>query len=1088
MIDKRLYDQILWRRGIELKSQSDTSEREASEAFPLSYGQLGIWFLQQLHPGDPIYNNPSAFLLKGRLDVALFEKSMARVVKMHPALRTGIKIVGDQLRQHIKPFAGFRVEHIDMSADHVSDEALEREVNRLASQGFDLLRDDFIRTYLLKKSDDEYIALINMHHIISDGWSKGVLLRDLSESYLQLSRGAGEVEEKRISYGAYVSDQRQYLTNGTGKAAEAFWWDYLAGAPKMLDLVPYQIRGNRQSGKGGIIGFDIDGAVYERIRNYCTEKRVTSFMFLLAVMNIFLYKISGQRDLLVGTPVAGRTRKAYENMVGLFVNSVVMRNTVNEKTAFESFLRDVKRNAIRVYANQEYPFNLLVEKLNPQRELSFHPVFQVMMQFDNAPLPPMRVGGLELTPMQVDTEIAQVDLSVTFWEQDGRLKGSFEYSSDLFDEDKIRCFIPYFQNLLREVVSDPTRAISAYKLLDKAGTQNVLYDWNRTETVRSGVSLLDRIKRNAREVPYDTAVIHGTAWIDYKTLLEKTEQAVAVLGKAVQDGSYIALFLESSIEYVIALLAVMASKAAAVPLDVTSPVKRVTAQLARLGDPVVITSRGQRNQLHDYTGPKLVFEDVLVAPASDAIKPAPAAAVEDDLLCCIFTSGSTGVPKGILLEHRSILNLVDSFIHSYNVTGRDCLMSVSGLASASFIGEIYPILCAGGTLVLPEMETLLDTGNFINCMRENNVSILSTVPSMISRINGTPGLQESLRLILSGGESLKYSDIDHIRGVKIANGYGLTESGICNTCKITQAGEGFEVSNIGKPLINNRVYILDDCLGPVPPYVTGEIFIGGEGLAREYLNDRALTEQRFLPDPFHQGRMLRTGDTGFFLPTGEVIFLGRMDRQVQVRGFRVELSEIEKCLRSYPRITDAVAVKSGHDYEEAFILAYYVTEDGQSAKQSEMVSFLRKSLPNYMIPKHFLRIGNVTYNANGKIDLNALPQWSGEKEEALFEKPQSEEEKKIYEVWTHSLGTERIDINDNFFDIGGHSLLLSQVHEQLKGLFDKKITIVDLFNYPTIKSLAEFISQKDSGDTSLSVFARARKQRQAFAKERDGRV
>lgn len=1081
MIKEDLYEKILRDRGIKVGAADESIEAADMTDYDLSAGQMGMWFLQQMKPDSPVYNNPSAMRLETKVNLKALNQAVYLLTREYETLRTGFRLDGGKPVQYIKESIDCKIREIDCIG--YEESSVRQKMNELASESFLLEEDALFRVYLLKVIEETQYILINIHHIISDGWSKGILLKKLSEIYSALvEEKPWNVSRKRTHYRDYVKWQTDWLTSEAGKQSLQYWEETLADRPTVLNLAPDKVREKIQSGKGGITEFFVKEETYNKLKDLCKNHSLSPFICLLSVMNIYLYKYTAQKDILIGTPIAGRSRQEFEDVSGFFVNSLVLRNKIDENQSFLSFAEKVKRSSVKAYQHQDTPFSLLVEKLNSVRELSYSPLFQVMMQFDNSPVPKMNMGNLTLKPVSLDTGVSQVDLSITFWEEERLLKGTFEWDSTLFDKDRIEDMIANFLNLLNSVIKQPEKAISSYQILPQEPYQKIVYGWNETACELPEKNVLEQLARNAEEGGSEIAVLHGMQSISYQELEEKTSQLSNVLKeKGVCKGRYVALCMESTIDYIIAVYGILKAGGILVPMDTTYPDKRIQSMMEALPDPLLITAKKNAIKLIRYKEQLHIIESLLIETAKEQEEVVQPQGL--DTLCVIFTSGSTGNPKGVELSYNSMKNLVESFAKSYDVTQEDHIMSISGIASASFIGEILPVISHGAMLVLPDMETVLNVELLGNYMKENKITILSTVPSMIGRLNQSNCLPECTRILLSGGESLLPSHVNQMKNVEIANGYGLTESGICNTYKLTKAEElGAErIADVGKPVINNMLYVLDKDKKPVPPFVLGDIYVGGISLAKGYLNQEELTRERFLENPFAEGRLLKTGDIGYFLPDGDLIFVGREDRQVQLRGFRIELGEIEKALESHTRVKEIAAVFLE---KEECLAVYYTTQIGTQITDSHVTHWLKEHLPVYMVPKYCISLDQMPYNQNGKIDYKNLPpvKEQEKKHEVLKEQPQTEKEKMIAKIWKKYLKIENIGINENFFDIGGHSLLLSQVFYELKQEIKTELMIVNLFQYPTIRQLAVYISKEQEEKDEIEVKERGEKQRNAYGK------
>lgn len=1094
MINEELYERILRERGIAPSQHKAIVQTGDKGPFGLSYAQHSIWFLQQLNPESSAYNNCSAVRIVGRLDEPCMRRAFAEIVRRHEILRVNYRM------EQGEPTAFLRDREVDFtlipweqSGKRVDDPAVLEFINELAGKVFDLESDPLIGFTLLRFSEEEYILVIRMHHIISDGWSKGVLLQEFTRIYdAWVQRKSYDEAPLRLQYSDYVKWQVGRTHDPRLAGDVKFWQDKLHGAPPLLELPTDKKRPSVISGRGSLTEFRFEADLYGQIESFCRQERISTFNFLLAIFKTLLFRYSGSEDLLVGTPVAGRNQSELEPLIGMFVNTVVIRTRAQGELTFREFVQEVKEETVQAFNHQEAPFGLLVEKLNPERERSYHPIFQTMFQFDNLPMPEMAAYGIRLLPMPLDIGIAQCDLSVSCWADQGELHGTFEYSSDLFTLGTVKRMISHFRQLTMSVLAQPQDSLGQLPILGEDETRMILTEWNQTDQRLPEVSFCWMIEQRAADTPDQCAVMQKEGPLSYREMNGQANRLAQELAiKGVSSETPVAVCLPSSSRFVIAVLAVFKAGGAVTPIDPAAPRERIERILNELG-PVCAISDVRHEGLLSLPADSVILidEDAGTVAVDDERDPDPKATPRQ-LACIIFTSGTTGVPKGVLLEHRSVNNLVYSFIASYRVQATDRLLPITSVSSASFIGEVLPILAAGGTLVLPDTETMLHSARLKAYMEEQRVTILSTVPSVVSHFNSDGGgLPVDLRLILSGGETLLPSQTDKLGNIAIANGYGLTESGICNTYVLMESNSdqssAFTVS-LGRPLANQRVYVLDASLRPVPIGVKGEICLSGNGLARGYLNNLELTQDKFIPHPFLPGEeLLRTGDVGYWLPDGELCFVGRNDRQVQIRGYRIELAEIEKHLNAYRDVQEAV-VHPQHDYEGNLkLVAYYTVRHQGSIIGQQLAHWLDPLIPSYMKPAAYVQLDRIPLNVNGKLDASALPQpteiWN--RAEMSYEKPATAEEKVIAQVWEDILQVRQFGVDDNFFDLGGHSLLLAKVHERLKDQFETNLTIVDLFKYPTVRSLARYLRHDTHEVSVVEINEKADKQKKAFLRYR----
>lgn len=1095
MDKQKRFEELLRKKGIRAPKGPQLTRRNEPGPYKLSFAQRRIWFLQQFDLESGAYNDPTALRIKGPLNIPVLEKSLTEIVKRHQVLQMNFPSQNGQPVQVLNPIEHVPVPVIPLESDpgFSLDEQITRFVNDFSAKPFDLTKDHLFRAKLLKIQEDDYALVVNKHHIVLDGWSKGIMLEELMTLYRTFSEGKpSPLPPLPIQYTDYVSWHHEWVEGKIYQDQMAYWKENLAGAPPILELPTDHPRPAVPSGDGSVEPFILTKEQFQALTRTAKQEDVTLFMLLTTAYNTLLYRYSGQEDISFGTPIAGRNRVEIEKLIGLFLNTLVIRNDLSGEPTFKEFLKRVRKTALGAYSNQDMPFENLVEELNPQRDLSVNPLFQVMFQLQNAPMPPAHISGLTIEPIQIDTGFAQVDLSLTMWEEDHTLRGQFEFNTDLYDHDTIKRMITHFTTLLDEIVADPDRPISGIPIIPENELRQIMVQWNDTRADYPRDACVYRLLEDcAAEYPQNIAVHYEDEKQTYDQLNRRANQLARYLEKfQVGPGVHTSICMENSLDLITGVAGILKTGGSYIPLDPEYPDERLHAILEDARPRVLITQQGMVDRFNNFPGKIICLdsEKEILQKESDQNKPNNCKPT--DAACVIFTSGSTGKPKGIVLENRSIVNLIYSFIKSYTPGPGDSVLPLTSIASASFVGEILPVLSSGGSIVLADKVHFLDMKKLASLLTHYSVTILSTVPSMIARLNAVGWKADKLRLLLSGGEALSAGDIDHIpSSVTVVNGYGLTEATICTTYNIVNQLDLSKnpVISVGKPIINNRVYILDKQQYPVPIGVPGEIYIAGDGLAKGYLNNDELDRERFLPNPFEEGqRIFRTGDLGSWLPDGTIKFLGRIDTQVQIHGHRIELSEIETHLGLHPQIQDVVVIDREITPGDKRLVAYIVPEKQEKISSNQLREWLGSRMPEYMIPSLFETLDSIPLNANGKADVKALPIPVGLRPEldVDFKAPQGDIENKIADAWKEFLHVEKVGIEDNFFDLGGHSLLLTQVHNRLSQVFEKELTIVDLFRYPTIHTLAKYIGQEKEQKVNYSeARTRADKQRQAFNRQ-----
>jgi amino acid adenylation domain-containing protein len=1073
---------------------------EASGDHPLSRNQLSLWFLHALDPESPAYNVPAALRVRGELDRDLLVRALEMLVARHPALRTTFAVVRGEPRQRVA--AEPSVELWEEDARGWSHGELEERLRAEARRPFDLEDGPLFRAGLLQLSRLEHVLLLSMHHVVTDFWSLGVLLDELGAVYPALAAGQEpHLPPAPEPYASFVRWQEELLAGPRGQQLEQYWCGRLGGRLPVLELHTDRPRPRVQSHHGGAVPLLLPPHRTAELRALARRCRATPFMLLAAAFEALLSRYTGQDDLLLGTVAAGRSRAELARTVGYFVNPVVLRADLSGDPSFEELLERTRRDALGAFEHQDYPFPLLVERLQPERDPGRSPIFQAVLVFQRAvlsdgqdltafalagalanggsehsaePRPQIRIGGLHLESQPLDLGIAQFDLTLTVGEVAGAFTGTLDYNRDLFDGATARRIVGHLANLAAGVSADPARALSELPILSEAERRQLVVSWNDTRTpYRREATLAALVEEQVERTPDHPAVLASGRGLTYRELdLLANRLARHLRRRGVGPERVVGVLLERSPELMVAILGVLKAGGAYLPLDPDYPRERLVRTLDDADVRVLVTEERFAGLFRPAPGQVIVRLDadreLVESESADRLDPCLAAGAHH-LACVIYTSGSTGEPKGVLLEHRSLVNLVGSFLRSYEPGREDRILPLTSLAHASFVGEIFPLLAAGGTLVLPSREELLETVALLELVARHHVSILSTVPSLLATLNAVRDELPSLRLILVGGEALSAGDVDRLIGaVRVVNGYGLTEAGVCTSVHPVTAEELQTGSKprIGKPVMNTRIYVLDRGLRLQPVGCPGELYVAGDGLARAYRRRPGLTAERFVPDPFtSDGRLYRTGDLGVWEPDGTLQYLGRIDHQVKVRGFRIEPGEIESVLAIHPKVQEAAVAVSGEG-GEARLVGYVVGAGEPAPTPGELLAHLRERLPDYMVPADFVFLPALPLSPSGKVDLAALPAPPAERTgTAAYRPPKSELERRITAVWSRALGASSVGLDDNFFDLGGHSLLMTRVHAELAEELapelvrsGRKLSLIELFKFPTVGSLAAHLA------------------------------
>jgi amino acid adenylation domain-containing protein/non-ribosomal peptide synthase protein (TIGR01720 family) len=1048
---------------------------DLSRPQPLSFAQQRLWFLEQLEPGSILYNMAFALQLTGLLDCAALESSIARIVERHAILRTSfvpneadgagepVQVIADSLTVPL-------VVH-DLQGRTAGDrERLAAEMIAAESRRpFDLRRGPLLRAMLLRLEPETQILLLCMHHIIFDGWSMAVFRRELSACYQAYVSGtAPQLPVLEAQYADYALWQRAWLQGEALERQLAYWRQQLADLEPLALPTDYP-RPALPSYQGAEHRFVLPQELHGRLRKLGRETNTTLFMTLLAAFHILLHRYSGQADITVGTPIANRTRSETQSLIGFFVNQLVLRAAVTDHLSFQQLLSQVRETTLAAYAHQDLPFVQLVKALNPERSLSHSPFFQVQFILQNAPLEPLALPGIVVEALPNVLPTAQFDLTLALEETEKGLLGSIVYSTDVFKPDTIKRMAGHFEVLLSAVVADRGCRIGELPLLTQAERQQ-LRSWNLSAQELPGAECVHQLfEQQAARTPAAPAVVIAERAISYGDLDARAKQLAAYLhGLGVRPGQRVALCMERSIEQIIGIFGILKAGGAYVPLDPGYPLPRLHFMLEDSAALVLVTQRQLTKRL-PLDARSIVYLDddwfEQTRPESPAIQPPTA----DDPAYAIYTSGTTGQPKAVLVSHRNVVHSTTARIKCYGEPIANFLL-LSSFAFDSSVAGIFWTLSQGGTLHLPVADSEYDPAQLAQLIAAQQISHLLSVPSLYSLLlDQPPPLLQSLRTTIVGGESCPTTLVErHLARLPQAmlfNEYGPTEATVWATVHACTSSEARRSIPIGRPIANTQVYILDRQMQPVPIGVPGEIYIGGAGLALGYVKRPDLTAERFVPDPFARpgGRLYKTGDLARFHADGTIEFLGRIDQQVKLRGFRIELGEIESALLAHPAIDDcAVVVRD--DLGAGTQLVAYVVErqatpgSGASVLDSgELRESLQERLPAYMVPNVFVLLDQLPRSPNGKLDRKALPAPAVSSEAETSVAPRTTVEARLAEIWASVLRRERIGVHDNFFSLGGDSILSIQIIARASqaGL---QITPQQMFQHQTIAELARVVN------------------------------
>ena len=1039
-------------------------------SFPLSFAQQRLWFLEQLQPGLVAYNLAGAVRLSGRLAPDCLERALRVIVERHESLRTTFRHGVNSPEQIVAANTSFHLSLVDLSS--LLSDRREAEALRLASiegqRPFDLIRGPLLRAVLYRMESDHHVLMLSMHHIVSDGWSIGIFVRELGAAYDYISAGLNvALPELPIQYPDYAEWQRDYLQGETYERLLAYWRGRLQGAPSSLDLPADHARPAVERHLGTQLRFEVPLPVARASTMLARHEGATLFMVLLSVFKVLLLRYTGQPDILVGSPLAGRDKPELEGLIGLFVNTLVLRTDLSGDPSFRGVLRKVCDTCLGAYANQAMPFEKLVEELHPQRDLSRNPLFQVAFALQNTPFRPLSLSNLTVTPLNLARHAAQFDLSLHIEETSTGLSGLFEYSTDLFEADTVRRMSEHFLALLSAAVAAPDQKISELPLLTETERRQMLVEWNATEEAYPQKTLHQLVKEQVDRSPDAIAVISEDGSITYREL-DCRANGIAHRLEAMGIGpeAVLAVCLDRSIDMVAAFLGILKAGAAYLPVDVSYPADRIAYILQDACVSAVIASPDTAGCVPDGLAPVVILDNEGLEGQSEARRQANAS--PDNAAYVIYTSGSTGKPKGVVIEHRSIVNHVLWMQSRWPMGVGDAVLQCASPSFDASVWEVWNALTTGARLVIANTRGYADPGYLARCIMDHRVTHALIVPAVLDLLAQHPDFERctSLRCLFPGGEALKHSLVQLIRSrrdIEIVNLYGPTETTINATFWVTGESEptSGSIEPIGGPIANDRAYILDSNLNPVPIGVPGELHIAGASVGRGYLRRPELTAERFIPDPFVPGeRAYKTGDVCRFRADGVIEYLGRNDHQVKVRGFRIELGEIETAISDDAAVAQAVVVAREDIPGHTRLVAYVVARAQRSLDIAQLRANLRKCLPDYMVPSAFMILPALPLTPGGKTDHKALPAPEPSDGPARYQAPRTPTEKTVAGIFAETLHLDRVGIDDDFFDLGGHSLLAAQLVARIRSTLGVDLPVRQLFEARTVAGLANCVDAR----------------------------
>ncbi|MEY2427162.1 MAG: hypothetical protein QOJ40_47, partial [Verrucomicrobiota bacterium] len=1052
---------------------------------PISLAQRRLWFIGQLQPGSSAYNLAIAWRLQGRLDHAAFERALNEVVRRHASLRTTFCVRNDEPQQEISPFHPILIPTTDLSSTADAEAEARRIIDAEARAPFDLERGPLFRAELLRLQESEHIFIFNAHHIIWDGWSINLLRHELTLLYGAFSDGKpSPLAELPVQYADVAADELGLTSGENWKEQLDYWKQQLRGPLPVLELPAARRPPEAPSFRGAAESCQLEGALIGSLRTLSRKQGATLFMTLLAAFKGLLHRYTGQDDILVGTPVAGRTTAGSEDLIGFFVNTVALRTELAGDPTFPDLLLRVRETALDAYAHQDVPFDRVVQEVQPERNPGHaDPLIQVVMGFESGGVEEWAMGALHASPVDIETVLSKFDWTFLLEETGGGVRGRLEYNTDLFEAETIKQFLQHFRILLEGIVENPRRRISEFPLLTDAQQRQTVIDWNQTTTDYERDSSIQKLfEAQAARTPEAVAVAFGQQRLTYRELNLRANQLAHYLKQFdIHPDVPVGICVERSVEMVVGWLGILKAGAAYVPLDPTYPQERLAFMLADTRAPVVLTQQRLRSRLafkelppaiDPSPQPKVICLDAdwkLIA-REDRRNP-PDSAGPEHLAYVMYTSGSTGQPKGVAVPHRAVIRLVRN-TNYIRLDGTDRIAQISNVSFDAATFEIWGALLNGGRLVGISSDVALSPHDFGRELRDQGITALFLTSAVFNQVaSQAPGAFETVRTVIAGGEAL---DPKWVRQVledrppqRLVNGYGPTENTTFTCCyEVREVPQEATNVPIGRPIANTQVYVLDVHLKPTPIGVPGELYAGGDGLARGYWNRPELTAEKFIPNPFQTTGpvqyLYRTGDLARYLSDGNIEFLGRIDQQVKIRGFRIEPGEIETILGEHPGVRECVVTVCGSDTANKRLAAYFVPAAKPAATAGELRSFLAGKLPEYMVPSTFVELAGLPLTPNGKVNRKALPAPDQARPELAkrYASPRDEVEVQLTKIWEQVLGIRPVGIEDKFFELGGHSLLAVRVIAQMEKAFGRKLRLATIFQAPTIRELAAIIREE----------------------------
>ena len=1044
-----------------------TLPRERPTPLPVSFAQQRLWFLDRLEPQQGVYNIPRAVRLRGTLDVEALRGALDVIVERHEALRTTFASADGVPSQRVTTPRPVDLRIVDLGAWPAAEREAEARclLGEAAMRPFDLASDLMLRASLARLDADDHVLLLVLHHIAADGWSMGILSRELSALYESFTAGrAPELRPLPIQYADYAVRQRQSLTGAVLETQISYWRHRLADAPPVLELPYDRPRPPLQTYRGASTSFALPGSLTEALRTLSRGEGVTLFMVLLSALQTLLGRYSGSTDVVVGSPIAGRTRVDTEGLIGFFVNNLALRTDLSGNPTFRELLRRTREVALGAYTHQELPFEKLVEELAPPRSLSYSPIFQVMLAFQNTPSAALQLRGLSATRFDTERTTSRFDLTLSIEETERGLQGSCEYSTDLFDASTIGRFLGHFHRLLEGAVEHPDTPLSRLPMLTDAERRQILIKWNETTADYPRDTCVHHlVQAQVARTPHAVAIAFEGVELTYRDLDQRANHVAHLLrARGVGPGAVVGVHVDRSPQMVIGMLGILKAGAAYLPLDPTHPSARLAWILTDAAVTTVVTEARHLPRLSGYAA-DLICLDSLHETSAESSPPAGGAGPEH-LAYVMYTSGSTGAPKGVEIAHGSLVNFLHAMRTTLGLTTADVLVAVTTLSFDIAVLELFLPLIVGARVVIVDGTVAADGVRLGDVLTRTHANIMQATPTTWRLLLDSGWRGDSAFTVLCGGEQLPRDLADALleRCGTVWNLYGPTEATVWSAAH--RVGPGSGSVPIGRPIANTRMYVLDADLQPVPVGHPGNLYIAGIALARGYRNRPEWTAERFIRGFFDdppEVRLYRTGDRARYRADGSLEYLGREDHQIKLRGFRIEPAEVETALRTHPAVREAIVVARAEGAADSRLVAYVEPTGETTPEPAALRDVVRARLPPYMVPSDILVLDAFPLTPNGKIDRAQLPAPGGSVAPgSSFVAPRDPLELQLVGVWERVLARKPVGVTDSFFDLGGHSLLAVRLFAEIEALTKRRLPLASLFQAPTVESLADSLRRE----------------------------